>query len=272
MPPRINLKTAIVTGASSGIGRELVRQLAGHKLLPDLNIIATARRLERLEELANCFPAGRVIPFAADLARPEDRHALMEFARQQSGSLDLLINNAGFGTYCKFENSDLPTIQAILAVDVEAVLDLTAQALAWMKPVGRGQIVQISSILGEVGLPYSATYVAAKHAINGLVKSLRPELAGTGVKVWAACPGRTESEFRQIAGKGQSSTRGEYADPTEKVVAAMVKAILRGEKKAFFYPAWKPWTIAHIAWLCPALWDWIMTRYGQKIASEDLAE
>lgn len=266
------MKTAIVTGASSGIGRELIRQLASHKDLPELKLIATARRLDRLEELAASLPAGRVIPFVADLGRPEDRRALMEFARQQSSTLELIINNAGFGTYCKFENSDLPTIQAILAVDVEAVLDLTAQALAWMKPAGRGQVVQISSILGEVGLPYSATYVAAKHAINGLVKSLRPELAGSGVKVWAACPGRTESEFRQVAGKGQSSMRGEYADPTEKVVEAIVKAIVRGEKKAFFYPAWKPWAIAHIAWLSPALWDWMMIRYGRKIAAEDLSE
>ena len=267
-----SVSTALITGASSGIGREIVRQLANHPSLPNLQIIATARRIQRLEELATQCPPGKVLPFAADLANPHDRHALWLFAQSRFGSLDLLVNNAGLGAYTRFEESDLQQIQTILNVDVEAVFDLTAKAIAWMKPAHSGQIVQISSILGEVGLPYSATYVAAKHAVNGLVKSLRPELAGTGVNVWAACPGQTESEFRQVAGQGRATARGSLAEPTGLIVQSIVKAIVYGQRKPFYYPSWNPWGIAHLAWLSPALWDTIMVRYGRKFARDDLPE
>ena len=265
-------KTALITGASSGIGMELVRQLSCHKDLKDLRIIATARRLDRLEKLASEFPDGKVIPFAADLASPHDRERLWNFALQNFSQLDLIINNAGFGTYCRFEESSFTVIQKIFQVDVEAVFDLTAKSIAWMKPNGSGQIVQISSILGEVGLPYSATYTAAKHAINGLVKSLRPELAGTGVSVWAACPGRTVSEFRETAGEGRTSVRGKHAESTEAVVAGIVRGIVRGHSRPLLYPTWRPWLVAHAAWACPRLWDQIMIRYGRKFAAEDMPE
>jgi len=270
--PNHHPKTALITGASSGIGMELVRQLLRHKDLKDLKIIATARRLDRLEKLASEFQDGRVIPFAADLASPDDRERLWNFALHQFSQLDLIVNNAGFGTYCRFEEGDISQVQKIFKVDVEAVFDLTARSMAWMKPAGSGQIVQISSILGEVGLPYSATYTAAKHAVNGLVKSLRPELAGTGVSIWAACPGRTVSEFRETAGEGRTSVRGKHAEPTETVVAGIVRGILRGHSRPLLYPTWKPWLIAHVAWACPRLWDQIMIRYGRKFAAEDMPE
>lgn len=272
MPRPNRIKTAIITGASSGIGREMARQLARHPDLPDIQIIATARRQERLEELAGECPVGSIIPFRADLAKPFDRNALWTFATERFATLDLLVNNAGLGAYCRFEESDLTQIQNILSVDVEAVFDLTAKAIAWMKPAQCGQIVQVSSILGEVGLPYSATYVAAKHAVNGLVKSLRPELTGSGVYVWAACPGQTESEFRNVAGQGRATAKGSFAEPTEAIAKSIVRAVIKGRRTPFFYPSWNPWCIAHLAWLSPALWDALMVRYGRKFARDDLPE
>lgn len=272
MPKPNIIKTAIVTGASSGIGREIVRLMANHPELPQIEIIATARRRNRLDELAAQCPPGRVVPFIADLSKSHDRNALWAFTQNRFSTLDLLVNNAGLGAYTRFEESDLEQIQNLLAVDVEAVFDLTAKAIAWMKPAQSGQIVQISSILGEVGLPYSATYVAAKHAVNGLVKSLRPELAGSGVSIWAACPGQTESEFRQVAGQGQASSKGTLAEPTELIASSIVKAIMKGRRRPFFYPSWNPWLISRLAWLAPALWDAIMIRYGRNFARYDLPE
>ena len=88
-----------------------------------------------------------------------------------------------------------------------------------MKGRKSGQIVQISSILGFVGIPYSAVYVATKHAVNGLVKSLRYELRGSGVRVWAACPGQTESEFVSVAmGLPDGGGRVAKGEPTAKIV------------------------------------------------------
>lgn len=272
MPNPTIPKTAIITGASSGIGQELVRQLATHPNVPQIQIIATARRRERLEELAAECPPGRVTPFVADLSKPNERSDLWQFSRSRFTNLDLLVNNAGLGAYGRFEETEPAQIQSIFSVDVEAVFDLTSKAIAWMKPAATGQIVQVSSVLGEVGLPYSATYVAAKHAVNGLVKSLRPELAGSGVTVWAACPGQTESEFRQVAGQGRATQRGRFAESTEVIAGSILKAILRGHRKAFFYPSWNPWVIAQLARISPSLWDMMMVRYGRKFARDDLPE
>lgn len=272
MKTRPPITTALITGASSGIGEELVRQLILHPEWPNLQIIATARRMDRLEKLADQFAPGKIIPVAADLCDPADRDRLWAFVQTRFGHLDLIINNAGFGTYCKLEESDPEVVQKILAVNVEAVIDLTAKSLAWMKPRGKGQIVQISSILGEVGIPFSATYTASKHAVNGLVKSLRSEIAGTGVAVWTACPGQTVSEFREIAGQNKATIRGKSAEPTQKVVAGIVRGILSGHRRPFLYPTWKPLAIAYLAWIFPRLWDMIMIRHGRKFAMDDLPE
>lgn len=262
-------QTAVITGASSGIGWELVNQLTKHPALSGIRIVATARRGDRLAELVNSCPTGSVIPFQADLAKADDRARLWEFVNETLGTPDLLVNNAGLGTYGLFQDQGSEQINQIFRVDVEAVMDLTALALRPMIKRNSGQIVQISSILGEVGIPYSSTYVAAKHAVNGLVKSVRYELSGTGVKIWAACPGQTVSEFRQVAGQGNATTRGRTAEPTSKVVAGIVNAIVRGHSRAFLYPTWRPWIIAHLVRLSPALWDLLMVRYGKYISEEN---
>ena len=115
------------------------------------------------------------------------------------GGVDLLVNNAGMGNYSEFVAQDPAAIRQIIELNLVALIDLSQKAARHMKDRGAGQILQISSVLGFIGLRDSAVYVASKHAVNGLVKSLRYELWGTGVRVWAACPGRTQSEFRQVA-------------------------------------------------------------------------
>lgn len=264
------VRTAIVTGASSGIGRELVRQLAHHPKLPEITIIATARRSDRLQSLQAECPRGKVIVHEADLASPEQRKTLTDRAREEFETLDLLVNNAGLGAYAPFERTDPKTVRQIFAVDVEAVFELTAEAIRWMKPHRRGQIVQVSSVLGEVAIPYSSVYVAAKHAVNGLVKSVRYELEGSGVSVWAACPGQTVSEFRSVAGADPTRSTGVTAESTEKVVAGIVRGIVRGHSRAVLYPTWRPWFFAECERRIPWMWDRIMIRSRSTLAAEDL--
>ena len=129
------------------------------------------------------------------------------------GGLDLLVNNAGLGNYSELETQDPEAIRQIIEINLIALIDLTQKAVRHMKDRGTGQILQISSVLGFIGLRDSAVYVASKHAVNGLVKSLAYELRGTGVRVWAACPGRTESEFRQVA-LGDHAAQGDRAPLT----------------------------------------------------------
>jgi short-subunit dehydrogenase len=249
---------ALVTGASAGLGRELVRQLVRDR---GMTVVATARRLDRLESLASELPPGRVIVVAGDLADPAFRERLWTEAESVPGGLDLLVNNAGLGDYSDFAEQDADAIRRIFEVNVMALLDLTQRAIKAMKGRGRGQILEISSVLGFVGLPYSAAYVASKHAVNGLVKTLKYELHGSGVRIWAACPGRTESEFSRVAlGAVNASGRFPRGEPTERVVRAIVRGL--DSRKTFLMPSAIAWaTITASRWL-PAPFEWLMTRWA----------
>jgi uncharacterized protein len=261
------LQTALVTGASSGLGRELVRQLVRDR---GMTVLATARRLDRLESLAAELPSGRVIVEAGDLADADFRRKLWDRARALPGGLDLLVNNAGLGNYAEFADQDFEVVRRIMEVNVIALMDLTQRAAAYMKERRAGQILQISSVLGFVGLPGSAVYVASKHAVNGLVKSLHYELRGTGVRVWAACPGRTESEFSRVARGGREGA-GSWpkAEPTAKVVAAIVRGL--DGRKAFLLPTLKARAVVALAHWLPWPFEAVMGRFAARFSNKAVA-
>jgi short-subunit dehydrogenase len=254
------LRNAVVTGASSGLGRELVRQLV---LERRMNVLATARRLDRLEQLAAELPAGRVDVMAGDLADPGVRDQLWSRAVAMPGGLDLLVNNAGMGQYSRFADQDPDVIRQILELNLMALVDLTQKAARYMRERGAGQILQISSVLGFVGMPYSAIYVASKHAVNGLVSSLNYELKGTGVRVWAACPGRTESDFSRTAlGAAGDPARLPAGEPTSRVVRGIVKGLDR--RRTFVVPTWTAWAGLRLAEWLPGLFDWFIVRWASR--------
>jgi short-subunit dehydrogenase len=251
---------ALVTGASSGLGREFVRQLVTER---GFSVVATARRLDRLESLAGELPTGRVQVIAGDLASADFRQNLWQDTISQPGGIDLVINNAGLGNYDAFEHQSPDTIDQIVEINLVALLDLTQKAVQHMKPRGRGQIIEVSSVLGFVGLPGSAVYVASKHAVNGLVKTLRYELAGTGVRVWAACPGRTVSEFSQVARGGDDAKSHSWPpqEPTDRVVRAILKGLDRHQ--TFRFPSWRSRAVVQFAHWLPAAYDWTIRRSFQ---------
>ncbi|MFI5460145.1 MAG: SDR family NAD(P)-dependent oxidoreductase [Isosphaerales bacterium] len=260
---------ALVTGASSGLGRELVRQIVIDR---GLTVMATARRIDRLETLAAELPPGRVEILAGDLADPDFRQRLWDRALAMPGGVDLLINNAGMGNYSEFVSQDPRAIHRILDLNLVALLDLTQKAARHMTARGTGQILQISSVLGFIGLRDSAVYVASKHAVNGLVKSLRYELSGTGVRVWAACPGRTQSEFRQVAlgDLGDDSAGSPRGEPTAKIARAIVRGI--DGRSTFLMPSWRAWLVVTLAHWLPAPFDWIMTRWAPSSYRDALGD
>ena len=250
-------RSALVTGASSGLGRELVRQLV---LDRGMTVLATARRLDRLEALAAELPPGRVEILAGDLSDPDFRQSLWDRASTLPGGVDLLVNNAGLGNYAEFAEQDPDAIRQIIELNLLALIDLSQKAIRHMKSRSTGQILQISSVLGFVGVADSAVYVASKHAVNGLVKSLRYELAGTGIRVWAACPGRTVSEFSKVASGRSANARGwPGQEPTDRVV----RGILRGldGRGGFVLPTWRAWTIVTVASWLSQPFDWVMARF-----------
>src|SRR5262249_48324819 len=148
---------AVVTGASSGLGRELVRQLVRDR---NMTVLATARRLDRLEAPAEEPPPGRGITPAGDLADPELPRNLWERALDLPGGVDLLVNNAGVGHYADFTEQDPALIRQIVELNLMALIDLSQRAARHMKARGAGQILQISSVLGFIGIAESAVYTA----------------------------------------------------------------------------------------------------------------
>lgn len=261
------LRHALVTGASAGLGRELVRQLVRDR---GMTVWATARRAERLAALAAELPQGRLKWLPGDLADPPFRASLWQWAERDSRGIDLLVNNAGVGHYSEFSEQDPAHVRQIMEVNVMAVFDLTQRAVRTMKIRGSGQILQISSILGFLGLPYSAAYVASKHAVNGLVKSVRYELRGTGVRVWAACPGRTESEFYQAAlGQAEAGGRIPRGEPTERVARGILRGLDR--RAGFWFPTPLAGAIVRAAHWLPGPFDWWMRRWSAGRFAAEIA-
>ena len=247
-----------MTGVSAGLGRELARRLV---LERGMIVLATARRLDRLEALAAELPAGSLPCLAGDLADPDFRQALWSWAVEQSGGrIDLLVNNAGFGSYAEFADHDFATIRRIVEVNLFALMDLTQRAARLMKAQGSGQILQISSTVGSVGMPYAAAYVATKHAVDGLVKTIRYELRGSGVRVWAACPGRIRTEFREAALGPGNPDHADQGEPVERVAAGILRGLDR--RTGFIYPTWTARAIVELARWLPGPFEWFMMRWA----------
>jgi short-subunit dehydrogenase len=260
------LKHALVTGASAGLGRELVRQLV---LDRGMTVLATARRRDRVEALARELPEGRVLVEAGDLTNAGFRERLWQQAEALPGGLDLLVNNAGLGHYAEFADEDSAIVRHIVELNLMALMDLTQKAIRTMKLRRSGQILQISSVLGEIGQPYDAAYVATKHAVNGLVRSVRYELRGTGVRVWAACPGRTESEFSQVA-MGGGTLKGPLpkGESTEKVVRGILRGLDR--RSGFIYPTFLARMLTALAHWLPGPFEWWMDRWSSSYFQNEI--
>jgi len=195
------LATALITGASAGIGRELARLFAadGHDL------VLVARRLPELQALCSELEQRHRVKaraVACDLGSKSELEALL--AELGGLELDYLVNNAGFGSVGSF--TELPAEREVAMVDlnVVAVLRLTREVLPGMVQRRRGRVLNIGSTAGFQPGPYMATYYATKAFVNSFSEALAHELRGTGVSVTVSCPGPTLTEFGAVSGVDQS--------------------------------------------------------------------
>src|ERR1700742_2894269 len=198
LPTPSPTSTAVVTGASSGIGADIARELAGR----GHGVTLVARREDRLRDLAGEL-SGRgphVETIVCDVADPAARAGLLDEVERRGLTTDILVNNAGIGTIGSITKSPVDDEIAQVRINVEAVIDLTTRAVQQMVPRGRGAILNVGSTAGYHPFPGQSGYPATKAFVKTYTQGERGELSGTGVTVAMLAPGPVRTEFLQAAG------------------------------------------------------------------------
>ncbi|MFM7963604.1 MAG: SDR family NAD(P)-dependent oxidoreductase [Actinomycetota bacterium] len=198
---------ALVTGASSGIGESIAHKLGK----AGVGMVLVARRNDRLEAIASQYPNVEVL--AADLATDAGLGAVLERLRDTTRPvIDLVVNNAGFGTSGPFVAADPERLSREIALNITALTRISHEAVRLMQPRGRGYLLNVSSIASFQPGPDLAVYSATKAFVTSLTEALHEELRGSGIRVTALCPGLTHTEFQSISNtSGLESSFPEFA-------------------------------------------------------------
>jgi short-subunit dehydrogenase len=245
---------ALITGASSGIGRELAKQLAarGHDL------ILVARRLELLEKLSAELHAehGRHVEVVAcDVSEPERRGWLAEQARATGLDIDVLVLCAGFGMGGELIEQDADRLQLMMRTNVESTVALAREFTPPMAARGRGSVLIVSSMAGNQPMPNLAVYAATKAAVTTFAEALHEELRVHGVSVTALCPGSVATDFAQIADMSHAEARLPKAliATAADTATAGLRALDRNRRVTV--PGWGPRALTFTGGHAPrALW------------------
>jgi short-subunit dehydrogenase len=231
LPPPREDGTAVVTGASSGIGAAIAGALGARGYAVTL----VARREERLLGLASELAAAHGIRagvIAADLAGREGRERLARELERLEMQVDLLVNNAGFGYHADFVHAGRERQLDMVALNCEAVIDLCGRYLPPMVAREAGAVINIASTAAFQPLPGSATYAASKAFVLSFSEAVHEELKGTGVTVTAVCPGPVRTEFAEVAGIGgaEDRTPGMLWMSAEDLAEEAVEAAEKGKR------------------------------------------
>ena len=186
-------ETALVTGASSGIGRETALKLAEK----GFTVIAAARRKERLVEMSDQVEG--IIPVQVDLAQPSDTEKFCDYLTQLSKPISVLINNAGYSVRGALEDVSVEAARRLFEVNLFALMRVTQACLPAMRKQKNGIIVNLSSIVGKFTFPGSGIYAASKHALEAITDAMRMELEPLGIRVVTIRPGPINTEFNDAA-------------------------------------------------------------------------
>lgn len=259
--------TVLITGASSGLGAEFARQLA-----PEARrLVLVARRKQRLEDLARELRAAH--PSLEVSVRPCDLGSRLATERLTESlladeSVDVVINNAGFGDRSFVEASEWAKLERMVAVNVVALGELTHRLLGPMLARGRGGVLNVSSILGITYQPGVATYAGTKHFVSAFTKTLRAELSGTGIVVTEVCPGPVATEFGAVANNRTSiRSPGAMRIGATQCVSEALSGFRRG--RAVVYPGRINRWVARLLAVVPGrLLAWFMARAARRVRGE----
>jgi uncharacterized protein len=231
LPPPSDSSTALVTGASSGIGVAIAGELAAR----GQGLVLVARRDQRLRELAAELHGRhgvRVEALSFDLGDPAGRDRLARSIEELDLEVEVLVNNAGFGDAGDFVDADRERLLAMLRINCEAVLDLQARYLPGMVSRGRGAVLNVASTAAFQPIPGNAAYAATKAFVLSLSESVHAEVSKAGVTVTALCPGPVKTEFPERAGIDTAEVKApEFVwTPVDTVAAQAVEGMERGKR------------------------------------------
>jgi len=227
--------TALVTGASSGIGKALARELAAQ----GANLILVSRNAQRLEQEAEDLRVRfgvKVIFFPADLSSPENCQKLLEFTEKHRWDVDVLVNNAGLAHYGPFDKTSFEDTSAMLDLNVCALTHLTRLFLPGMLERKTGGVLNVGSTAGFQSLPYLSVYAATKAFVLHFSEGLWAECKDRGVRVFCLCPGNTLTRFHQTAGIDKQ--RMFFSASATEVARFALRKFLKTNQPSAIYGFW----------------------------------
>jgi short-subunit dehydrogenase len=231
---------ALVTGASSGIGAEFARQLAAR----GMHLVLTARRSEQLQQLAaelHQTHGTKTVLIIADLAVPTEPERILKEIAERGLTLELLVNNAGFGVVAEIEQTDVHRLLEMLRVNISALVELTLRVLPGMLQRGHGGIINVASVAAFQPVGYMGAYAATKAFVLHFSESLWAEARDRGVTVMALCPGTTRTEFFKVSGVPNWLERHSFQE-----VRTVVRTALKGldKRRSYIVSGWKNYILS----------------------------
>jgi short-subunit dehydrogenase len=260
-------RRVLLTGASSGIGRCLAEQLA----LAGARVVLVARSADKLDRLVESLTArgAKAVAVAADITSAPDRQRALDAARQNFDGLDVLINNAGVGSFGHFIDGTESILRQVMEVNFFAPAELIRLAIPILAQGRQPAIVNVTSMCGRRGIPAWSEYSASKFALCGLSEALRAELVRFGIDVLVIVPSRTRSELDRhlLRNTGKMPMRFDKGMPPERVAAGIARALVKNYAETVLGGEAK-WMLRLNRWL-PGVVDRLIARRVRKLYANE---
>jgi short-subunit dehydrogenase len=264
MGKNLENSVAIITGASSGIGRETATLLAQK----GMKLVLAARREDKLEELAREInrPGAETLIIPTDVSDQTQVEPMVGKALERFGRIDILVNNAGFGQFASIEETSSDDMHEIIGVNLMGTFYSTKAVLPQMRRQGSGHIINISSVAGKRGFPFLGAYCATKFAMNAISEALRIELTGTGIYVSLVYPVTTKTEFFDVI-KNRTGQRfeppGMFTQSAYQVANAIVKCAENPKPEVLPFPLARFLIVINA--IAPGVLDFVLRRYYKSM-------
>ena len=242
-----------------GIGEALARAFVSE----GARVVMSSRDMTRLEEArARVGVLERTVPISCDVTDRAEIEALVGTVKERLGKIDVWINNAGFGMLASVTSMPMDECRRIFETNFFGAIDCMQAVAPIMKGQGHGTIINISSVVGHLPVPYMGAYSATKHALNAISEAARLELESSAIRVISVCPGYVQTNFGANTVKGSEGKRlGENfrrGISPERCARAVVRGYLRGSRELFV--PWHGWLVSHLYELCPQFVEFGMRR------------